>query len=123
MKKLPALLACLLIAATLLAQAPPNDSCRLRISLVTCNPGADLYSIFGHTGLRVVDSGRNADIVFNYGTFDDSDPYFYLKFTRGIMRYSLSVWPYPDFMEEYKAERRGVTEQVLQLSCAEKQRL
>ncbi|HEY4149939.1 MAG TPA: DUF4105 domain-containing protein, partial [Chitinophagaceae bacterium] len=46
-----------------------------------------------------------------------------LKFTRGIMRYSLSVWPYPDFMQEYKEEQRGVTEQVLQLDCNEKKRL
>src|ERR1043165_6688914 len=108
MKKIPVLFAFLCIITTLPAQTLP-DSCHLRISLVTCAAGADLYSIFGHTGIRVVHSARNADVVFNYGTFDDSDPYFYIKFTRGIMVYSLSVWPYPTFMEEYQAERRAVT--------------
>lgn len=122
MKKTSALFIFLLGAATLLAQSPP-DSCRLRISLITCSPGDQLFSIFGHTGIRLIDSARNTDVVFNYGTFDDSDPYFYLKFTRGIMRYSLSVWPYPAFMEEYQAERRSVSEQVLDLSCADRQKL
>ena len=121
-KKIPALLFFLFTTPFLFAQTPPDTS-HLRISLVTCSAGADLYSIFGHTGIRVIDSTRNADMVFNYGTFDDSDPYFYLKFTRGIMRYSLSVWPYPNFMEEYKDEHRGVTEQVLALNGGEKKRL
>ena len=122
MKKLPALLAFLFITGFALSQPPP-DSCRLRISLVTCSPGDQLFSIFGHTGIRVIDSARNMDVVFNYGTFDDSDPYFYIKFTRGIMRYSLSVWPYPAFMEEYQAERRSVSEQVLNLDCVARQQL
>jgi len=122
MKKSAALLAFFFIALSAFSQNPP-DSCRLRISLVTCSPGDQLFSIFGHTGIRLIDSARNTDIVFNYGTFDDSDPYFYLKFTRGIMRYSLSVWPYSNFMEEYQAEQRNVSEQVLDLSCAGKQKL
>jgi hypothetical protein len=121
-KKIPALLAFLFLAFPLFSQTPP-DSCHLRISLVTCSPGDELFSIFGHTGIRLIDSARNTDVVFNYGTFDDSDPYFYLKFTRGIMRYSLSVWPYSAFMEEYQAEQRNVSEQVLDLSCADKQKL
>jgi len=112
----------LFIILSAFSQTPP-DSCRLRISLVTCGPGEDLYSIFGHTGIRVTDSTRNTDIVFNYGTFDDSDPYFYLKFTRGIMRYSLSIWPYSAFMEEYRVEQRRVAEQVLNLDCREKRQL
>src|SRR5882724_1451946 len=100
-----------------------NDSCHLQISLLTCGPGEDLYSIFGHTAIRVKDSYTRTDTVYNYGTFDDSDPYFYLKFTRGIMVYSLSVEPFSYFMEEYITEHRSVAEQILQLSCADKQKL
>lgn len=95
----------------------------MRVSLLTCGPGDDLYSIFGHTGLRVVDSAAGYDVVFNYGTFDDSDPYFYVKFTKGIMLYSLSVQELPQFMYEYEFEHRSVAEQVLWLDCEEKQRL
>ena len=100
-----------------------TDTCRLRISLLTCGPGEELYSTFGHTAIRVTDSSNRMDIVFNYGTFDDSDPYFYVKFTRGIMRYALSAEAFSDFMQEYISDKRSVTEQVLLLSCTEKSNL
>jgi uncharacterized protein DUF4105 len=100
-----------------------KDTCHLRISLLTCGPGEELYSTFGHTAIRVVDSAANLDIAFNYGTFDDSDPYFYLKFTRGIMRYALSADTFSDFMQEYISDKRSVTEQILNLDCDEKQHL
>ncbi len=96
------------------------DTCHLRISLLTCGPGQDLYSIWGHTGVRFIDSARQADVVFNYGMFDDRDPLFYVKFTRGIMLYSVAPYAFQDFMEEYREENRSVTEQVLNLSCEEK---
>ena len=83
--------------------AVPGDSCAMEISLLTCAPGTDLYSLFGHTAIRVLDSRRGMDIVYNYGTFDDSDPMFYIKFMRGIMRYSLSAETYDSFMQEYES--------------------
>jgi hypothetical protein len=103
------------------AQAP--DTCHLKISVLTCSPGAELYSTFGHTAIRVTDSTRSSDIVFNYGTFDFSDPDFYLKFVRGKLNYFLSVESYRDFVQFYQEEQRSVTEQVLQLTCAEKLKL
>jgi hypothetical protein len=100
-----------------------TDSCNLRISLLTCSPGEELYSTFGHTALRVIDHSNGMDLVFNYGTFDDSDPEFYTKFTKGLMLYALSAYPYSDFVREYQAEQRSVEEQVLQLTCTQKQAL
>jgi hypothetical protein len=100
-----------------------NDSCTLEISLLTCAPGTDLYSIFGHTAIRVRDTRRGMDIVYNYGTFDDTDPMFYVKFMRGIMRYSLSAETYDSFMQEYIFEHRAVIAQVLDMSCSEKNNL
>ena len=100
-----------------------TDSCTMEISLLTCAPGTDLYSLFGHTAIRVRDTRRGMDIVYNYGTFDDTDPMFYVKFMRGIMRYSLSADTYDSFMQEYVFEHRAVTAQVLDLSCTEKNNL
>lgn len=88
----------------------------LRISVLTCAPGQELYSTFGHTAIRVVDSIQHTDIVYNYGTFDFSDPDFYSKFTRGKLDYFLSIASLPDFMYEYRSENRDVYEQVLALS-------
>jgi len=41
-----------------------TDSCGIRISLLTCTPGTELYSTFGHSALRVVDRDNNTDLVF-----------------------------------------------------------
>lgn len=99
------------------------DSNRLRISLLTCGPADELYSTWGHTAIRVTDSSSGMDIVFNYGTFDNSDPYFYVKFARGIMRYALSVESYTDFLQEYKEDHRWVIAQELLLNDEQRQRL
>jgi len=102
--------------------AQAQDSCSLRISLLTCAPGEELYSTFGHTALRVQDTSLGTDYIFNYGTFEFG-PDFYTKFIRGKLLYFLSVEDFNDFIYEYKMQNRSIKEQVLQLSCREKQRL
>jgi hypothetical protein len=102
---------------------PGKDSCTLEISLLTCAPGTDLYSLFGHTAIRVRDEQRGMDVVYNYGTFDDSDPLFYFHFTRGIMVYSLSAETFSDFIGEYEYDHRGVISQILNLTCDQKKNL
>lgn len=99
-----------------------NDStCSLQISLLTCSPGDELYSTFGHTAIRVRDT--SIDIIFNYGTFDFEDPNFLIKFVRGRLPYSLSVEYYTDFKAAYFHEKRGIEEQLLLLDCSEKKSL
>ncbi len=97
-----------------------TDSCNLRISLLTCSPGEDLYSTFGHSAIRVTDTGSNSDIVYNYGTFNFDEPGFYTKFTRGKLLYYISTEKFDSFQGFYHDEGRGITEQILNLSCAEK---
>jgi Domain of unknown function (DUF4105) len=96
-----------------------TDSCGLRISLLTCNPGAELYSTFGHSALRVVNVKTGTDIVYNYGTFDFNDPDFYTKFVKGKLLYYLNTESFNDFMYSYQADGRSVQEQVLNNSCAD----
>ena len=100
-----------------------QDSCGIRISLLTCTPGTELYSTFGHSALRVVDSFTNTDVVFNYGTFDFYDPQFIPKFVKGKLEYYVDTSSMGDFMYEYEFFKRGVTEQVINLVCEEKKRL
>ena len=103
--------------------ATPQDTCGIRISLLTCTPGTELYSTFGHSALRVLDSSRQADLVFNYGTFDFFDPEFYNKFVKGKLLYFVSIDSLSNFIAEYDYFKRGIVEQALNLSCAEKQNL
>ncbi|RYF45101.1 MAG: DUF4105 domain-containing protein [Chitinophagaceae bacterium] len=117
------LIATFILLFTSIFASAQTDSCNLRISILTCGPGEDLYSIFGHSAVRIQDSASRTDIVYNYGTMDFDDPSFYLKFMRGEMRYFLSYTDYPSFMYEYQVTRRSVIEQNLQLSCDDKKRI
>ncbi len=93
------------------------------ISLLTCSPGNELYSLFGHTAIRVKDPAARFDRVFNYGTFDFDTPYFYLKYARGLLPYQLSHTDYRYFLHAYREEGRSVYEQRLRLDSLQKQRL
>ncbi len=97
-----------------------QDSSRIRISLLTCTPGEELYSIFGHSAIRIIDSNNVADYVFNYGTFNFDDEDFYLKFTRGKLLYFVSIERSDDFINAYALDGRGITEQVLHFTSEEK---
>lgn len=97
-----------------------QDSSHIRISLLTCSPGEELYSTFGHTAIRVTDSSSVNDIVFNYGTFNFEAPGFYTKFIRGKLLYYLSAEKFEDFVFAYQADNRSIREQLLNLDAEEK---
>lgn len=97
-----------------------QNSTGLRVSLLTCSPGNELYSTFGHSAIRIIDSTRSSDWVFNYGTFDFSDPDFYSKFVQGKLLYFVSMENTSDFLLQYQYEQRTVVEQELRLSDIEK---
>lgn len=94
-----------------------------QISVLTCGSGQELYAIFGHTGIRVLDPEKGLDVVYNYGTFDFNTSYFYLKFIQGNLEYFMSYSSYQDFLRVYEYENRTIIEQVLQLDRVQKQKL
>ncbi|WP_057938877.1 lipoprotein N-acyltransferase Lnb domain-containing protein [Algoriphagus resistens] len=93
---------------------------QFQISLLTCDPGEQIYSSFGHSGIRVLDLTSGRDMVFNYGTFDFGAPNFVLNFAGGRLDYYLSVSTYDRFMAEYEYFHRSVREQVLNLNEQQK---
>ena len=97
-----------------------DTSCE--ISLLTCNPGNEVYSTFGHSAFYIKDTIHKIDRVYNYGTFSYDDDFLY-KFLKGDLDYFLSVSNLEEFMWEYEMENRGVTKQVLNLSWSQKQKL
>jgi hypothetical protein len=102
------------------AQDSTQGMPKLQVSVLTCAAGEDIYTVWGHTAVRVIDSTKGTDIVFNYGTFDFNEPNFLAKFVKGSLLYFVSANYYADFLAEYKFEKREVVEQVLNLSNAEK---
>ncbi len=120
------LLYCLLLLAIYsltpgLCAAQARLSPNAQISILTCAPGQELYSTFGHTAIRISDPATGDDRVYNYGIFDFNTPGFYLKFIRGQLPYRLGLQKLSRFMREYQYYKRRVQEHTLQLTLAEKQ--
>ncbi len=91
------------------------------VSLLTADPGTELYSSFGHSAIRMRELGPGGrDLVFNFGTFDFDTPNFYGKFATGKLNYMLSVATYDRFIVEYDYYKRGLREQVLDLNEEQK---
>lgn len=97
----------------------PADS--LEISLLTCTPHQEVYSIYGHTAIRVLDKSHERDFVVNYGVFDFHSPHFLWRFTFAVADYEMGILMKNHFMAEYIQRGSGVTEQVLNLSAHEKE--
>ncbi len=91
-----------------------------QISLLTCDPGDEIYSSFGHSAIRVLELNSGRDLVFNYGTFDFDAPNFVLNFAGGRLDYFLSVATFDRFMAEYHYNQRSVREQILSLNESQK---
>jgi hypothetical protein len=93
------------------------------VSIITCGTGSEIYSLFGHTAIRIKDAENQIDEVYNYGTFDFSTPNFYLKFVKGDLKYLETSCTFEAFFQEYLYEKRSVEEQVLNISTPQKQAL
>lgn len=85
------------------------------VSVITCGPGSELYSTFGHSAFRIYDSTTGFDKIYNYGTFDFNAPNFYLNFAKGKLTYQLSTTRFQYFLAEYRYENRWVKTQELNL--------
>jgi len=101
--------------------AAPTDS--IKFSLLTCSPGTEIYSLFGHTAIRYEDKARNLDIVFNYGMFNFNSPNFIWRFVKGETDYQLGVTEFQYFETEYFMRGSSVYQQTLNLLPEEKMRL
>ncbi len=95
----------------------------IRISLLTCAPGSEIYSLFGHTALRYENMSRGQDWVFNYGMFSFNTPNFVLRFVKGETDYQLGITPYEHFEGQYAYRGSSVWQQELNLTASEKQKL
>ena len=93
----------------------------ITVSLLTCSPSdKEVYTLFGHTAIRLQDRRTGDDWAFNYGVFNFNKPFFALRFLFGITDYELGVIPYELFVREYQRMGRGIVEQRIQMTTEEK---
>jgi hypothetical protein len=86
------------------------------VYLLTCKPGTEIYSIYGHNALRVVDRYSGTDLVYNWGVFDFETPNFAWKFARGRLDYMIDMGTMNSFLRVYFYEERGVISQRINLT-------
>jgi len=104
------------------AAAPLSPSAT--VSLLTCSPvDDDVYTLYGHTAIRVCDTAQHIDAVFNYGIFDFSKPNFIYRFAKGETDYMLRAYNFSAFMQEYVLRGSEIAEQRLNLSPQEREAL
>ena len=92
----------------------------VKISLLTCGPGKEVWSLYGHTAIRYRNYDKKTDVVVNYGAFSFEQDYFVPRFVFGLTDYCMDVMPMDIFMQEYNREGRWVIQQDLNLSREEK---
>ncbi|WP_302563114.1 DUF4105 domain-containing protein [Phocaeicola coprocola] len=121
MSRLKYFIFCLFMGVAFSVQSQSTDS--IRFSLLTCVPGTEIYSLFGHTAIRYENYTRRIDVVFNYGMFSFNTPNFIFRFVAGETDYQLGITPYSYFEAEYAMRGSSVYQQVLNLTQSEKERL
>ncbi|NDW09077.1 DUF4105 domain-containing protein [Dysgonomonas sp. 520] len=95
-----------------------------QISILTSYPyDAEMYTVYGHTALRVNDMKNDRDIVFNYGLFDFNAPNFAYRFAKGETDYMVGAIPFEYYLEEYEKRGKPVVEQVINLTQSEKEKI
>lgn len=118
------LLVCCLSLMTLVAEAQTLTemvaSPTARVSLLTCGPGTDVHTMYGHSAIRVADRSTGQDLVFNYGTFDFDAPGFLFKFVRGQLPYTLSVSGIDSFVRSYQYAGRSVVQNEIMLDSTQR---
>jgi hypothetical protein len=91
--------------------------------LLTCGPGTETYSIYGHSALRIVIPEKHQDSVYNWGVFDFETPNFAWKFAKGRLDYLLAAQSLNSFLGVYLFEQRYVYSQTINLDSKEVRKL
>ena len=110
----------LLISFTRVFSQSSNDTTAY---LLTCGPGTETYSIYGHSALRIVIPEKHIDTVYNWGVFDFNAPNFVWKFSKGRLDYYVIVESLKGFLQSYFFEQRYVFSQKINIDGTETRKL
>ena len=112
-------LSLILFSRVLMSQEIPQAE----VYLITCGPGTEIYSVYGHSALRIVIPEKKIDTVYNWGVFDFATPNFAWKFAKGRLNYMLGVYSFESFLKDYFLEQRWVISQKFNLETPDIERL
>lgn len=116
------LLCLVFVLAGLIGSSQLKLSDQAEIVVVTIGPyQGEVWSAFGHSGIRVVDPVNRIDWFYNYGLYDFEQENFILNFAQGLLKYKVGAGYYQRVVDYYKSQDRSIIEQYLNLTLEEKQ--
>jgi hypothetical protein len=118
MRRLISLLLFLFVYGSLQASTQSEDS--TQIFLLTCLPGRDVSTIYGHSAIRILKTSDGLDSVYSWGVYDFDAPNFVWKFAKGRLKFRFDSESYSRFLKEYFLEQRSVISQKINLTNKEK---
>jgi hypothetical protein len=121
MRRLISILLLLFLSGSLRASTQSEDS--TEIFLLTCLPGRDVVTIYGHSAIRILKTSDRLDSVYSWGVIDFQAPNFVWKFAKGRLKYRIDSDSYSRFLQGYFLEQRSVISQKVNLTNKEKELL
>jgi hypothetical protein len=119
MKNLFSLLFCLFLSGSTPSFSQSIDS--TEVFFLTCSPGKEVLTIYGHSAIRIVRASIGYDQVYSWGVYDFSAPNFYWNFAMGRLKYKIDSDSYNIFLQAYFFEQRTVYSQKINLTSAQKE--
>lgn len=95
---------------------------QMEVSLLTCEPHDEVYSLYGHTAVRIEDKATGHDWAVNWGVFDSRESFFVLRFIFGLTDYTVAVYDFQDFLAEYRNYGCAVHQQRINMNAEQKRR-
>jgi len=92
------------LAQSTASEAPP----RYRVFLLTADQGEEVWELFGHNAILIVDNLTGERLAWNWGLFNFGDADFLPRFLKGTMRYTMGPADVDAFLYSYAAAGRGV---------------
>ena len=93
---------------------------RIRVFILTMEPGDAVYERFGHNAIRIEDPSQRdwrRDMAFNFGMFDFEQKNFLWHFLTGRMMYWVEAYPTMPMIQDYsRKDGRTVWQQELNLT-------
>ncbi|MEO9483076.1 MAG: DUF4105 domain-containing protein [Ekhidna sp.] len=92
------------------------------IAVVTLGPyQGEVWSAFGHNGIRVRDPKYGIDWFYDYGLYDFNQENFFLNFAKGLLKYRVGIRKWEHSFAFQKSLNRYIKVQYLNLTQEEKQ--
>lgn len=87
---------------------PAPEEGRYRVYLLTVGQGSEVWELFGHNAILIMDRLTGEQLAWNWGLFNFEDDGFLFRFLKGTMRYTMGPFDANAFVNSYERTGRAV---------------